>query len=53
MYAGDHIVVERHGKAVAVLVPVEDYAELEKAHREKENRVHDRRQQTFPAISPR
>jgi prevent-host-death family protein len=53
MYAGDHIVVERHGKAVAVIVPVEDYAELEKARREKEGRAQDRRQQTFPGISPR
>ena len=53
MYAGDHIIIERHGKSVAVLVPVDDYAEIEKARREKEGRVQDRRQQTFPAISPR
>ncbi len=31
MYAGDHIVVERHGKAVAVMIPIEDYVEMTKA----------------------
>ncbi len=33
MYAGDHIIVERHGKAVAVMMPMEDYMENEKLKR--------------------
>ena len=40
MYAGDHVVVERHGKAVAVMMPIEDYNEYQQVKRD--------RQQTLP-----
>jgi len=46
MYAGDHIIVERHGKAVAVMVPIEDYTEYQQSKREQkqviaQERSHD------------
>jgi len=36
MYAGDHIVVERHGKAVAAMLPIEDYREYERLVRSRQ-----------------
>jgi prevent-host-death family protein len=36
MYAGDHIVVERHGKAVAAMLPIEDYREFERLVRSRQ-----------------
>jgi prevent-host-death family protein len=53
MYAGDHIVVERHGKAVAVMIPIEDYTELEKAKRDKQAAAADRRQEVLAGIETR
>jgi len=50
MYAGDHIVVERHGKAVAVMIPIEDYRELETARRQNAAAAPDRRQEVLAGI---
>ena len=50
MYAGDHITIERHGKAVAVMIPIEDYMELEKAKRERVAPPPDRRQEVLAGI---
>lgn len=36
MYAGDHIVIERHGKSVVVMVPMEDYQDYQNAMRSKQ-----------------
>jgi hypothetical protein len=44
MYAGDHIVVERHGKAVAVMLPIEDYREYERYLRSRQEQSEDSRQ---------
>ncbi len=52
MYAGDHIVVERHGKAVAVMIPIEDYMEMEKSHRDRESKSADKRQQVLTGLAP-
>ena len=53
MYAGDHIVVERHGKAVAVMLPIDDYAELEKFKQDHDAKVNDKRQQVLTGIVAR
>ncbi len=53
MYAGDNIVVERHGKAVAVMIPIEDYRELEKTKREQPSAAQDRRQEVMAGIVTR
>jgi len=50
MYAGDHIVVERHGKAVAVMIPIEDYMEFEKLKRQQTAAGADRRQEVMTTI---
>ena len=50
MYAGDHIIVERHGKAVAAMIPIEDYTEFEKAKREQQSASPDRRQEVLAGI---
>ena len=50
MYAGDHIIVERHGKAVAAMIPVEDYHEYEKGKRERQAVTEDRRQEILAGI---
>ena len=34
MYAGDHVVVERHGKAVAAMMPIDDYNEYQQVKRD-------------------
>lgn len=45
MYAGDHIVVERHGKAVAAMLPIEDYREFERLVRSRQqDQTEDTRQ---------
>ena len=44
MYAGDHIIVERHGKAVAVMLPIEDYREYERYLRSRQEQPEDTRQ---------
>jgi len=41
MYAGDHIVVERHGKAVAAMLPIEDYREYERLVRSRQQEPTD------------
>jgi prevent-host-death family protein len=50
MYAGDHIIVERHGKAVAVMMPIEDYMEYEKLKRQQSAGTADRRQEVMQSI---
>ena len=50
MYAGDHVTIERHGKAVAVMVPIEDYVEYEKVKRERAAPPPDRRQEVLAGI---
>jgi prevent-host-death family protein len=50
MYAGDHVVIERHGKAVAAMIPIEDYVEFEKARREKQSGSSDRRQEVLAGL---
>jgi prevent-host-death family protein len=50
MYAGDHIIVERHGKAVAVMIPIEDYMEFEKLKRQQAGGTPDRRQEVMTSI---
>lgn len=51
MYAGDHIVVERHGKAVAVMIPIEDYVEMAKSRGARnDSKAPDRHQQTLSGI---
>src|SRR4051812_32481047 len=51
MYAGDHIIIERHGKSVAAMIPIEDYAEFEKAKRERQAASgKDSRQEVFTGI---
>ena len=48
MYAGDHIVVERHGKAVAAMLPIEDYREFERLVRSRQQeQTEDTRQKKF------
>lgn len=44
MYAGDHIIVERHGKAVAAMMPIEDYREFERLVRARQEQTEDARQ---------
>lgn len=53
MYAGDHVTIERHGKAVAVMIPIEDYVEYEKAKRERATPPPDRRQEVLAGIVTR
>ena len=53
MYAGDHVIIERHGKAVAVMIPIEDYAEFEKIQREKHSHSQDRGQEVLAGIGTR
>ncbi len=54
MYAGDHIVIERHGKAVAAMIPIEDYTELEKLKRQRPSTAsQDRHQEVFSDIIQR
>lgn len=52
MYAGDHIVIERHGKSVAAMIPIEDYNEFERIKREKERQTsaQDGRQEVLAGI---
>lgn len=50
MYAGDHIIIERHGKAVAVMMPIEDYMEFEKLKRQQTSSGTDRRQEVMSSI---
>jgi prevent-host-death family protein len=53
MYAGDHIIIERHGKAVAAMIPIEDYGELEKTDREEPKNTQDGRQEVLAGIVTR
>jgi len=53
MYAGDHVIVERHGKAVAAMIPIEDYMEFEKTKRESQSSSSDRRQEVLEGIVSR
>ena len=53
MYAGDHIIVERHGKAVAAMIPIEDFMEFEKLKRERQTTSPDRRQEVLAGIVTR
>ncbi len=53
MYAGDHVVVERHGKAVAAMIPIEDYMEFEKNKRERQLAAQDQRQGVMTSIVQR
>jgi prevent-host-death family protein len=51
MYAGDHVIIERHGKAVSVMIPIEDYLEFEKLKRERNSSQQDnKRQEVMPGI---
>lgn len=50
MYAGDHIIIERHGKAVSAMIPIEDYMEFEKSKRERQTGNQDRRQEVLAGI---
>lgn len=51
MYAGDHIIVEKHGKSVAVMVPIEDYTEFEKFKQvQQAAKSQDRRQEVLNGI---
>ena len=50
MYAGDHIIVERHGKSVAAMIPIEDYNEFERGKRERHAMAEDRRQEVLAGI---
>ncbi|MBV9462680.1 MAG: type II toxin-antitoxin system Phd/YefM family antitoxin [Verrucomicrobiae bacterium] len=47
MYAGDHIIIERHGKAVAAMLPIEDYREFERMVRSRQEQSEDNRQKKF------
>lgn len=53
MYAGDHVIIERHGKAVAVMIPIEDYTEFEKTQRGKHSQPQDRGQEVLAGIGTR
>ena len=53
MYAGDHVIVERHEKAVAAMIPIEDYMEFEKTKRESQSSSSDRRQEVLEGIVSR
>lgn len=53
MYAGDHVIVERHGKAVAAMIPIEDYMEFEKNKRERQQAAQDQRQGVMTSIVQR
>ena len=53
MYAGDHIVIERHGKSVAAMIPMEDYLEFEKTKREHQSTSQDRQQEVLAGIVTR
>ena len=50
MYAGDHIVIERHGKAVAAMVPIEDYMEVESLRQKRQGQAPDRQQEVLEGI---
>lgn len=50
MYAGDHIIVERHGKAVAAMIPIEDYVEFEKTNHEHPSPPLDGRQEVLAGM---
>lgn len=51
MYAGEHVIVERHGKAVAAMIPIEDYNEFEKCKRaQPATPEEDRRQEELEGI---
>ncbi len=51
MYAGEHIVVERHGKSVAVMMPIEDYNEFQQIKREQQLMTpEDRPQDALPGL---
>jgi len=54
MYAGDHVIVEKHGKSVAAMIPIEDYAEFEKYKRtQQSDGAQDRRQEILNGIVPK
>ncbi len=53
MYAGDQIVIERHGKAVAVMIPIEQYMELEKHRHERRDIKQDGRQKFLAGMDIR
>jgi len=54
MYAGDHVIVERHGKAVAAMIPIEDYTEIGKTGgQEHPSHSQDRRQEVLAGIVAR
>ena len=50
MYAGDHIIVERHGKPVVVMVPIEDYLEIQKVKTEQRVKPAERPQEALPGL---
>lgn len=50
MYAGDHIIVERHGKAVAAMIPIEDYTEFEKMKHEHPSSSSDSHQEVLAGM---
>ena len=51
MYAGDHIIIERHGKAVVAMIPIEDYTLLEKLKRQQASESsQDHRQEVLTGI---
>jgi antitoxin (DNA-binding transcriptional repressor) of toxin-antitoxin stability system len=50
MYAGDHIIVERHGKPVVVMIPIEDYLEIQKVKTEQRGKPAERPQEALPGL---
>jgi prevent-host-death family protein len=53
MYAGEQVIIERHGKAVAAMIPIEDYMEFEQQRRTKGGGHQDGQQEVFSGINPK
>ncbi|MDD2706876.1 MAG: type II toxin-antitoxin system Phd/YefM family antitoxin [Verrucomicrobiae bacterium] len=51
VYAGDHIIVERHGKPVVAMIPIEEYIEYQNLSKEsKQGKPGEQPQEALPGL---